>query len=417
MSSCLRCLTCIELYLHASYYAAHPVIKECHRKRAFLNESTALFAALSFFATDSCSEGNNISAIEIEAMETAKNCRYSSFACILALSSVIQQPIESYFPIKNPSNLDSYERLCNCTIIPREYNIPSTNKVHIFHAAAAPVDFLFSSKVPEEKNHYVPLLPIEAIENSQKTNKNIHHSLKHKQTKISFPPKKSIACNINVEGNCSTQELSQTGDFHASSHSSEDSNHSCDVGHFYKLSAASFSDERMYNLLCGTWRPEHSSPFHVIHLGRRFQLNWLEKFTWLVYSRSLDGAFCLNCVLFGGESSHNASKLQYLYSLPLTYWKTALQKFSEHEQKSPKHLTATLKASNFVSWIRNKTRSISVQFDATVMSQVNFNREKLKPIVEAIILCGKQNISLRGHRDEATYCDEDDSTQETYKQY
>ena len=124
MSCCLRCLTCIELYLHASYYAVHPAIKECHRKGAFLNESTALFAALSFFAADSCSEGNKISAIEIEAIETAKNYRYSSFACILALSSVIQQPIESHFPVKNPNSLGSYERLFNCSINPREYIVP-----------------------------------------------------------------------------------------------------------------------------------------------------------------------------------------------------------------------------------------------------------------------------------------------------
>jgi len=38
-----------------------------------------------------------------------------------------------------------------------------------------------------------------------------------------------------------------------------------------------------------------------------------------------------------------------LYSLPVTYWKTALQKkFPDHEQKFPIHLTATLKASNFL---------------------------------------------------------------------
>ena len=70
LSCCLRYLTCIELYLHASYYAAHPVIKECHRKGAFLNESTALSAALSYFAADSCSVVNKICAIEIEAIET-----------------------------------------------------------------------------------------------------------------------------------------------------------------------------------------------------------------------------------------------------------------------------------------------------------------------------------------------------------
>ena len=277
--------------------------------------------------------------------------------------------------------------------------------MHIFHAAAAPVDFLFSSKIPEEKNHYVPLLP---IENSNKTVRSINHHLKRKQTTISFEPKKFKECNINVEKNSFTKKLHETGDCHAAtfSHSSEDSDISNDIGHFYNLSASSFSDEKKYNLLCGTWRPDHSLTFPRNSSGRRFQLKWLAKFPWLVYSRILDGAFCLHCVLFGGESSHNASKLQYLYSLPLTYWKTALQKFSEHEQKSPIHLTATLKASNFLSCMRNNTRCISVQFDTKVMSHVTLNRDKLKPIVDVIILCGKQNIALRGHRDDAKYCDE-----------
>ena len=211
-----------------------------------------------------------------------------------------------------------------------------------------------------------------------------------------------------MERNSFTQKLHETGDCHEAtfSHSSEDNDISNDIGHFYNLSASSFSDERKYNLLCGTWRPDHSFSFPRNSSGRRFQLQWLAKFPWLVYSRILDGAFCLHCVLFGGESSHNTSKLQYLYSLPLTYWKTVLQKFSEHEQKSPIHLTVTLKASNFLSCMRSNTSCISVQFDTKVMSQVTLNREKLKPIVDVIILCGKQNIALRGHRDDAKHCDE-----------
>ena len=69
--------------------------------------------------------------------------------------------------------------------------MPSTNRVHIFQPAAAPVDFLFSSKIPEEKNHYVPLPSVDTIENSHKTVRSINHNLKHKQTTISFPLKQS----------------------------------------------------------------------------------------------------------------------------------------------------------------------------------------------------------------------------------
>ena len=45
--------------------------------------------------------------------------------------------------------------------------------------------------------------------------------------------------------------------------------------------------------------------------------------------------------------------------------------------------------------------------DSIVSKQVKLNREKLIPIVEAIILCGRQNIALRGHCDAAQYFDDE----------
>ena len=106
---CLKCLTCIELYLHASYYAAHPVIRKCHWKGAFLIEATSLSAVLSssksFYAADSCCEGSKISTIEVEDVETAESYWYSSLARMLALSIVIQLPIELYSQAKDPNDL------------------------------------------------------------------------------------------------------------------------------------------------------------------------------------------------------------------------------------------------------------------------------------------------------------------------
>jgi len=44
--------------------------------------------------------------------------------------------------------------------------------------------------------------------------------------------------------------------------------------------------------------------------------------------------------------------------------------------------------------------SIEQQLDTERVKQITENRNKIKPIIEAIILCGRQNISLRGHRDD-----------------
>ena len=115
----------------------------------------------------------------------------------------------------------------------------------------------------------------------------------------------------------------------------------------------------------------------------------------------LDGAFCINCVLFGGESSHNASKLSHLFRSPLDCWSKALDKLKDHATKSPIHATATIRATQFRRCMENKTESIDVQLNNKVSEMVRENREKLKPIVAAIVFCGRQNVALRGHRDDS----------------
>ena len=66
-----------------------------------------------------------------------------------------------------------------------------------------------------------------------------------------------------------------------------------------------------------------------------------------------------------------------------------------------------MKAAQFRACIADNSKSIDVQLDSIVSKQVKLNREKLIPIVEAIILCGRQNIALRGHSDDAKYIDDE----------
>ena len=37
---------------------------------------------------------------------------------------------------------------------------------------------------------------------------------------------------------------------------------------------------------------------------------------------------------------------------------------------------------------------------------INKNREKLKSILSSVVLCGKQNIPLRGHRDDSSHIED-----------
>ena len=53
--------------------------------------------------------------------------------------------------------------------------------------------------------------------------------------------------------------------------------------------------------------------------------------------------------------------------------------------------------------MEQETTSIGITLDSLLNKQVQQNREKLIPIVAAIIICERQNILLRGHRDDAKH--------------
>ena len=148
-----------------------------------------------------------------------------------------------------------------------------------------------------------------------------------------------------------------------------------DIGHHY-LNASNLTDKEKYELLtnsskldCDYCLPPNSS-------GHKFQVKWLTEFPWLAYSRSMDGAFCLHCVLFSStETSHNASKLDRLYRSPFKTWSNGPRKL---------RTTATLKASHYKQCMAQKDNSVDIQLNSIVNKQIEQNRKKLVPIVGAV---------------------------------
>ena len=116
-----------------------------------------------------------------------------------------------------------------------------------------------------------------------------------------------------------------------------------------------------------------------------------------------NGGFCVTCVLFGGENTHNASKLQRLMTSALPPSASAVQKLCQHGEKSNVHAMATLRATQFKQMIENKTLGIDVQLNTARQELIEKNRLRFRPIVDCIITCGRQNLALRGHRDDAHY--------------
>jgi len=49
-----------------------------------------------------------------------------------------------------------------------------------------------------------------------------------------------------------------------------------------------------------------------------------------------------------------------------------------------------------------KNTTVSTVLDSGRSQQIEENRQRLRPIVSTVIFCGRQNIPLRGHRDDGT---------------
>ncbi len=69
---------------------------------------------------------------------------------------------------------------------------------------------------------------------------------------------------------------------------------------------------------------------------RSFQLSYLEKNPWFVYSKAEDGIFCLPCVLFA-----NKDNLGQLVCKKFNYWTAKTSKFSKHISTNYHQLAVT----------------------------------------------------------------------------
>ena len=82
------------------------------------------------------------------------------------------------------------------------------------------------------------------------------------------------------------------------------------------------------------------------------------------------------------------------------------QRLCEDFMIMPLNLRCIIKAAHFRQSMENKTVPVNILLDQATNAQILKNRAKLKPIVEAVILCGRQNIALRGHRDDSRHYDD-----------
>ena len=177
-----------------------------------------------------------------------------------------------------------------------------------------------------------------------------------------------------------------------------------DVGLVFK-EISSYSDQDKLKFIENVWKPGELFDFpasvECSNSNRHFVWSWLKRFPWLAYSKYLDGAFCLPCVCFGVQCGRNTNKLDKLYKSPLTLWTSAISRFSKHASgKCEMHNFAVIAMENFLRNMRREAVPIDQQINNLLQQQINRNREILKSLFKTIIFCGKNNIALRGRRDD-----------------
>ena len=147
----LRAMTCIELFLNAEHYSKHPIFSQVFDKHSNLFSSieTLLKISVSDASFNTGLLANNL--VKHEAIHNCRQNEWSSFLCILGLSTVIARPICCYYP--DFVGLDKYSVLFNQHVCPRFFS-NSTDDINI----------LFCQKSPMSKgmhfipNHFVPLV-------------------------------------------------------------------------------------------------------------------------------------------------------------------------------------------------------------------------------------------------------------------
>ena len=141
-------------------------------------------------------------------------------------------------------------------------------------------------------------------------------------------------------------------------------------------------------------RPYGTGSFH------QFQPAWKEKYPLLHYSQHLDGAFCQACAFFAPEKVGGQALGQFV-TKPFKTWVNKSQKMDAHARVEY-HITAMAKMQEFLVCYRNPSQAIDVVLDKAVQKRLEDNQKVVNSLLKVVMLCGKQGLALRGHRDDKT---------------
>ena len=177
----------------------------------------------------------------------------------------------------------------------------------------------------------------------------------------------------------------------------------CDIGKLLESGKLhSISRTEKYNILTREANPDPSSYLRTRPYGsgsfRQFQPGWLKQYPWLHYSRHVDGAFCRACALFAPEKAGGQTLGQFV-TTPFKTWVNKSQKMNAHAMLDY-HMIAMARMNEFVARFQRPSEAINVKFDKEAQKRMDENQGVIQSLLKVVMLCGKQGLALRGHRDD-----------------
>ena len=123
-----------------------------------------------------------------------------------------------------------------------------------------------------------------------------------------------------------------------------------------------------------------------------YQLLWIQKKDWHVYSKELQGGLFKYCVLFDDDDTQQRGKFVKTVSQDIG----KSEKIKEH-QLTEYHKRNAEKAKHFITVFEDPAKAVS--YDKNENEKYECNLYILKVLIQAVLLCSEQGLPLRGHRD------------------
>ena len=127
-------------------------------------------------------------------------------------------------------------------------------------------------------------------------------------------------------------------------------------------------------------------------IKRKLSTSWLKNHSWLRYSVSKDALYCYCCVLFGTEGTRDKS----FVTSPVSDWSN-VHNYIKRRERLDSHSHNEQSALHFVDVKDSKKEPVTSLLSSKHKEDIDRNRHILNQIIEVLILCGRQNISIRGH--------------------